>query len=32
MEVNDYQIAIILLISIIPGLLALKLGKNLYNI
>lgn len=29
MEITDYQISIILLIALIPGLLALKLGKEL---
>jgi photosystem I reaction center subunit XII len=29
MEINDYQVSIILLIALIPGFLALKLGKEL---
>lgn len=29
MEINDYQISILLLIALVPGFLALKLGKEL---
>lgn len=29
MEINDYQISIMLLVALIPGFLALKLGKEL---
>ncbi|MGI9215231.1 MAG: photosystem I reaction center subunit XII [Gammaproteobacteria bacterium] len=31
MEITNNQIMIILLVSIIPGLLAIKLGKELYK-